>query len=106
MPGVPYHVTQRGNRRVPVFREREDHVLCIDLLGHHSVKHALSIAAYCLMPNHVHLVVNPEAVISISLTLQDTPRVLRPPVQPEARPHRTPPPSLRSCGEDLAVHGT
>jgi putative transposase len=74
VPGVPHHVTQRGNRRVAVFREEADYVLYLDLLRHYCFKHGVSVDAFCLMPNHVHLVVTPEAEISISRTIRDTHR--------------------------------
>ena len=56
-PGVPHHVTQRGNHRAPVFFEQGDRrglspVCCASNRDRHSIE----IVAYCLMPNHVHLV--------------------------------------------------
>jgi putative transposase len=58
-PGVPHHVTQRGNHRERVFLDRGDPEAYLSLLHAYSRRHELEIFAYCLMPNHVHLVVRP-----------------------------------------------
>lgn len=58
--GVPHHVTQRGNRRENVFFSDEDRRFYLDWLGRYCRKHSVEILAYCLMPNHVHLVLVPE----------------------------------------------
>ena len=60
-PGVPHHVTQRGNRGGRVFFSDQNRRTYLDWLGRYSEEHGLRILAYCLMPNHVHLVVVPEA---------------------------------------------
>jgi putative transposase len=52
--GLPHHVTQRGNRREPIFFEDGD------LLGEQARKADVEVWAYCLMPNHVHLILNPR----------------------------------------------
>ena len=58
-PGVPHHVTQRGNHRATVFFEQSDGVAYLRLLRKQSDRHSIEIVAYCLMPNHVHLVLVP-----------------------------------------------
>lgn len=58
--GVPHHVTQRGNRRIPVFYTDDDRKAYLKLLCEYAGKHAVKVLAYCLMTNHVHLVVVPE----------------------------------------------
>jgi putative transposase len=57
--GVPHHVTQRGNRRGPVFFTDDDRAEYLRLLHEYTVRHAVEVLAYCLMTNHVHLVVVP-----------------------------------------------
>jgi putative transposase len=52
-------VTQRGNHREPVFFEKGDPEAYLSLLHAHSRRYGLEIFAYCLMPNHVHLVAVP-----------------------------------------------
>jgi REP element-mobilizing transposase RayT len=56
VPGIAHHVTQRGNRREPIFFEAGDQEVYRDLLAEQAARARVSIWAYCLMPNHVHLV--------------------------------------------------
>jgi hypothetical protein len=56
-PGLPHHVTQRGNRRVPVFFGPEDYRLYRRLIRAAARRAGEEIWPYCLMPNHVHLIV-------------------------------------------------
>lgn len=72
VPGVAHHVTQRGNNRRQVFFCDGDYLCYLDILQRHSTAFGLSVLAYCLMPNHVHLVVEPETEASLSVTLQRT----------------------------------
>jgi putative transposase len=60
LPNVPHHVTQRGNRREPVFFEDGDQVRYLSFLRSGAEKSGSVIWAYCLMPNHVHLIVVPS----------------------------------------------
>lgn len=60
VPGYPHHVTQRGNRRMKTFFCREDYAAYLALLAEARTDARVAIWAYCLMPNHVHLVVVPE----------------------------------------------
>jgi putative transposase len=59
LPGIPHHVTQRGNRRERVFFEDGDYALYLDLLAEAAERAGVAIWAYCLMPNHVHIVAVP-----------------------------------------------
>jgi putative transposase len=59
VPGCPHHVTQRGNRREPIFFEDGDQEVYRDLLAEQAAKHQVEVWAYCLMPNHVHLILTP-----------------------------------------------
>jgi putative transposase len=60
VPSYPHHVTQRGNRRQAVFFSDEDYVAYIQLLVTAKEQAEVEVWAYCLMPNHVHLVVTPK----------------------------------------------
>ena len=60
IPGVPHHVTQRGNRRERTFFEDGDYQLYLDLLAEAAWAAGVEVWAYCLMPNHVHLIVTPS----------------------------------------------
>ena len=57
--GVSHHVTQRGNRRGQVFFTRDDRQAYLQWLQEYTGKHEVDVLAYCLMTNHVHLVVVP-----------------------------------------------
>ncbi|HKA80414.1 MAG TPA: transposase [Xanthobacteraceae bacterium] len=59
VPGLAHYVTQRGNRGQPIFFEQSDYGLYRDLVAEHCRRAAVDIWAYCLMPDHVHLVVVP-----------------------------------------------
>jgi len=70
IPEIPYHVTQRGNRREDVFFGDADRQRYLQLLLEYSVKHRLAILAYCLMRNHVHVVCVPPRDNSLSLVFK------------------------------------
>jgi putative transposase len=58
-PGVPHHVTQRGNRRQQVFFPDNDYQTCLTLLAQGCRAARVKVLAWCLMPNHVHLILVP-----------------------------------------------
>jgi putative transposase len=60
IPGYPHHVTQRGNRRQTVFFSDADYLHYIDLIAEYTALSETEVWAYCLMPNHVHLVMVPK----------------------------------------------
>ena len=60
IPGLPHHVTQRGNRREAIFFEDGDHEVYMDLLAEQTRKAEVDVWAYCLMPNHVHMILRPK----------------------------------------------
>ncbi|MBI5616471.1 MAG: transposase [Gammaproteobacteria bacterium] len=72
--GVPYHVTQRGNRRQNVFFHAGDYGLYVALLRKHCDQWATRIWAYCLMPNHVHVIVVPTQIPGLARAMGDTHR--------------------------------
>ena len=57
--GVPHHVTQRGNRRQQVFFSAEDSRAYLSLLADGCREAGVAVWAYCLMPDHVHLILVP-----------------------------------------------
>ena len=71
IPGVPHHVTQRGNRREPIFFEDGDYALYRDLVAAAAKKARAEMRAYCLMPNHFHLIVTPSTEDGLRATLAD-----------------------------------
>ena len=74
VPGFPHHVTQRGNRRGPVFFEDGDYALYRDLLAERCRKAGVACWAYCLMPNHVHLILVPAAEDGLARSIGETHR--------------------------------
>jgi len=66
LPGVPHHITQRGNNRQDVFFIDDDRRVYLDLLGQHAERFGLKVLGYCLMANHVHLIATPSAEESLA----------------------------------------
>ena len=60
VPDLPHHVTARGNRREPIFFEDGDQGVYCDLLAEEVRRFGVEVWAYCLMPNHVHLILVPS----------------------------------------------
>ena len=60
VPDVAHHVTQRGNRRQPVFFEEADYAAYVDLVSTACRERGVQCLAWCLMPNHVHLILVPS----------------------------------------------
>lgn len=58
-PGLPHHVTQRGNRRQQTLFTDEDYAEYRRLLAESCRSCGTKVLAYCLMPNHVHLILVP-----------------------------------------------
>jgi len=54
-PGLLYHVIVRGNHRQRTFRRPADYHAYLDRLARYQRRYAVRLYAYCLMPNHVHL---------------------------------------------------
>ena len=62
----PHHITQRGvNKERVFFRDADRHVY-LDLLARHSERHCMDLIGYCLMPNHVHLILTPSDETGLS----------------------------------------
>ena len=74
VPGLPHHVTQRGNRRLPVFFSDADYRMYLMLLAESCAKAKTEVWAYCLMPNHVHLILAPSHEDGLRAAVADTHR--------------------------------
>jgi putative transposase len=74
LPGIPYHVTQRGNRREQTFFEEGDYAFYRALLAEAAGKAGTEIWCYCLMPNHVHLIAVPSDADGLRRTFADAHR--------------------------------
>lgn len=60
IPGVPHHVVQRGNRRQPIFFSDADRSRYVEWLADGCQRFGTTCLAWCLMDNHVHLVLVPS----------------------------------------------
>ena len=74
IPGYPHHVTQRGNRRQPVFFTENDYRTYLKLMGEWCQKRGVDVWGYCLMPNHVHLILVPQDETSLRLAIGEAHR--------------------------------
>lgn len=74
LPGIPHHVTQRGNRRERTFFEDGDYALYLDLLAQSAARHGVEVWSYCLMPNHVHIVAVPRDEDALGRAFRDVHR--------------------------------
>ena len=61
IPGLPHHVTQRGNRRQQTFFNDEDYRVYLTLMAQWCAQCKVEVWAYCLMPNHTHLLAVPRS---------------------------------------------
>ena len=73
-PGMPHHVTQRGNRRMQTFFCDDDYRKYLALMAEWCGRYKVEIWAYCLMPNHVHLVAVPETLEGLARGLGEAHR--------------------------------
>jgi putative transposase len=69
IPGWPHHVTHRGNGGDPTSLAPQDRDLYRQWLRERALQHGLRLWAYCLMTNHVHLIVVPERKESLALAV-------------------------------------
>src|SRR4030095_12724154 len=72
VPGLAHHITQRGNNRQDLFFTNDDRRLYLTLLKEQSQRFGLSVIAYCLMANHVHLVAVPHTPESLARAIGRT----------------------------------
>jgi REP-associated tyrosine transposase len=60
VPGYPHHVVQRGVRSMDIFFQEQDRKEYLMLLREQAERFGVTFLSYCLMTNHVHLLVVPE----------------------------------------------
>lgn len=72
--GFPQHITQRGNRRQKTFFNDGDYQAYIDLMAEWCSRCGVEVWAYCLMPNHVHLIAVPESKDGLRLAIEEAHR--------------------------------
>jgi putative transposase len=74
IPSVPHHVTQRGNRRLPIFFSDEDRSAYLALIAEACAAHGTVCLGWCLMDNHVHLILVPASEDGLRATLGEAHR--------------------------------
>jgi putative transposase len=61
IPDMPHHITQRGNRRQQTFFCDDDYAAYLELMADWCGQQSVQVWAYCLMPNHIHLIAVPSS---------------------------------------------
>lgn len=74
VPSCPHHVTQRGARCQKTFFSDRDFRLYIKLIAEFAEKTNTEVWAYCLMPNHLHMVMVPSCEDGLRATLAEVHR--------------------------------
>ena len=74
IPDVAHHVTQRGNRRLPVFFSDDDRAAYLGLVADAAKANDTTCLAWCLMDNHVHLILVPRSGDGLRATLGEAHR--------------------------------
>jgi putative transposase len=70
LPGIPQHVVQRGNNRLPCFLDDADRRRYLTLLGEALLNTGCKLHAYVLMDNHVHLLTTPPEIGAVARLMQ------------------------------------
>jgi putative transposase len=73
--GCPFHVTHRGNQKRTTFETDGDRASYLGMLARYAQQFGMAVWAYCLMPNHVHLIVVGREHRSIALAVGNAHRV-------------------------------
>jgi len=71
VPGVPQHIVQRGHNKEPCFYTESDYYCYLDNLNRSATSNHCVVHSYCLMTNHVHLLVTPTSSFGVSHFMQD-----------------------------------
>jgi putative transposase len=70
VPGIPWHIIQRGNNRTPCFYAEQDYRRYLDTLREMAESFECAVHAYVLMTNHVHLLLTPSSKESAGLLMK------------------------------------
>lgn len=68
-PNIFFHILNRGNNRQTVFRDEEDFIYFLQLLKRYKKELKFRLYHFCLMPNHIHFVIEPTIEGSFSKIL-------------------------------------
>lgn len=70
IPGQPHHIIQRGNNSQPIFLDDEDYRSFLDWLRQAAREYKVSVHAYALLPNHLHLLATPADTTGLAKAMQ------------------------------------
>src|SRR6267142_2827173 len=70
VPDVALHIVQRGHDRAPCFFDEDDYLSYLVALGTYAARFHCAVHAYCLMTNHVHLLLTPSAQPGCALLMK------------------------------------
>lgn len=70
LPGCALHLIQRGNNRSACFYAEEDYLFYLKQLAEQAIKHDCAVHAWCLMTNHVHLLLTPAEPASVGMLMK------------------------------------
>jgi len=65
-----YHVVNRGNQKQTIFYEEADYENYLKILKHYKIKYGFKVLGYCLMPNHIHIFMQPNEQEKLPLIMQ------------------------------------
>ena len=74
IPGLPHHITQRGNRRQQTFFNEGDYAAYLELMTEWCREQGVEIWSYCLMPNHTHSIAVPSSEDGLRWAIGETHR--------------------------------
>ena len=70
LPGIPWHIIQRGNNRSVCFHAEADYQYYLHYLQEFAARFGCAVHAYVLMTNHVHLLITPSRENSVGLLMK------------------------------------
>jgi len=70
IPNACYHIIQRGNQKQDIFFEDSDFKKYLHIMLHYKRKYNFKLYAYCLMPNHTHLIIEVKEVDNLAKIMQ------------------------------------
>ncbi len=70
LPTCPHHVVQRGHNRQPVFAARRDYERYLETLAEFKQEFSVRVYAWCLMTNHVHLLLEPATATGLGMLMK------------------------------------
>jgi putative transposase len=75
IPGLPHHAVHRAHPDVRLFRDQTDYARYQALLEQNCSRYKVELKAFCLMPDHVHLVLIPKSTDGLSRAVGETGRL-------------------------------